>query len=174
MRPSQLLEDAFTRIQGVVQGALDGIDPAALAWQPDPGANPIGWLVWHLTRVQDDHIAELLGEEQVWVTDRWATRFGLAADTRETGYGHTPEQVMAVRPDDVDALMDHLDAVTARTHGFLQGLGAEDLDRVVDTSWDPPVTMGVRLVSVISDGLQHAGQAAYLRGVHDRTVGPSR
>jgi hypothetical protein len=36
---------------------------------------------------------------------------------------------------------------------------------VVDASWDPPVTLGVRLVSVISDDLQHAGQAAYLRGM---------
>ena len=53
----------------------------------------------------------------------------------------------------------------ARTVAHLAGLSEADLDRVVDERWDPPVTLGVRLVSVISDDLQHAGQAAYLRGL---------
>jgi hypothetical protein len=40
-----------------------------------------------------------------------------------------------------------------------------DLDRVVYESWDPPVTLSVRLMSVISDDLEHAGQAALVRGI---------
>ncbi len=169
MQSNAVLDEAFSRIPGVVRRALDGIDPEALTWRVEPEANPIGWLVWHLTRIQDDHVADLAKTEQVWLTEDWAGRFGLDGATTDTGHGHTVEQVATIRPDGVDALLGYLDAVTERTRGFLTTIGDEDLDRVIDRSWDPPVTMGVRLVSVIGDNLQHAGQAAYLRGVHDRT-----
>lgn len=168
MRCDEIFEEAFTRIPGVVGRALEGIDEEALTWQVEPGTNPIGWLVWHLARVQDSHIAELAEREQEWSEGGWAPRFGLPDATTETGFGHTAEQVRAVRPEDVEVLVSYLATVTDRTRDFLTTIGAEDLDRVIDTSWDPPVTMGVRLVSVIGDGLQHAGQAAYLRGVYDR------
>jgi uncharacterized damage-inducible protein DinB len=170
MQSKDILADAFSRIPGVVRRAVDGLDAEALSWQPEPESNPIGWLVWHLTRVQDDHVAELIEGEQVWTAKSWAPRFGLEADTTETGFGHTIEQVRAVRPDDVETVLGYLDAVTGRTHSFLATVTDHELDRVVDTSWDPPVTMGARLVSVLGDGMQHAGQAAYLRGLHDRTA----
>jgi hypothetical protein len=58
--------------------------------------------------------------------------------------------------------------VHERTTAFLAGLSDEDLDRVVDDRWDPPVTLEVRLVSTIGDDLQHAAQAAYVLGVAQR------
>jgi uncharacterized damage-inducible protein DinB len=169
MRSNQVLDEGFSRIPGEARRAVEGLDVEALVWQPDPASNTIGWLVWHLARVQDDHVAELLDAEQVWDAEAWAPRFGLPDGATDTGYGHSAEQVRSVRPDGADALVDYLEVVTARTRRFLGTVGDEDLDRVVDTSWDPPVTMGVRLVSVIDDSLQHAGQAAYLRGLHERT-----
>jgi uncharacterized damage-inducible protein DinB len=168
----ELLEDAFGRIPDAVREAVEGLPSEALVWQPAPGTNPIGWLVWHLTRVQDDHVAELAGGSQVW-DDEWAARFGLPAGTRDTGYGHTPEQVASVRPETADVLLDYLTAVTEATQRFLATVTGVDLDRVVDTSWDPPVTMGVRLVSVLDDDVQHAGQLAYLRGLLDRWTDPN-
>ena len=57
------------------------------------------------------------------------------------------------------------DAVYARTIEYVRTLQDADLDRVVDTSWDPPVTLGVRLVSVVNDDQQHVGQAAFVRGL---------
>lgn len=170
MQSSQVLDEAFSRIPGVARRAVDGLDAEALVWQPDPASNPIGWLLWHLARIQDDHVAELAEDEQVWVAEAWAPRFGLGDTTTETGFAHTAEQVRTVRPEGTDALLGYLDAVSERTRGFLATVGDDDLDRVVDTSWDPPVTMGVRLVSVIGEGMQHAGQAAYLRGLHDRSA----
>lgn len=171
MQSNELLEDAFGRIPGIVRRAVDGLDAVALTWRVEAESNPIGWLVWHLARVQDDHVAELVDGEQVWLAGDWAARFGLSEGTTETGFGHTADQVAAVRPESVEVVLGYLDDVTDRTREVLAATTAVDLDRVVDTAWDPPVTMGVRLVSVLTDGLQHAGQAAYLRGVLDRTDG---
>jgi hypothetical protein len=162
--PALLLE-VYGRIPPLAEGAVDGLTADQLATAPAPDANPIGWLVWHLTRVQDHHVAELMGADQIWVTDDWAARCGLEPDPSNTGYGHRPEQVRSVRPDSPETLLGYLDAVHERTCGLLAGLSPDDLDRVVDGRFDPPVTMGVRLVSIADDCMQHAGQAAYVRGL---------
>lgn len=168
MDVSEVLIDGFDRLSGLVSSAVDGLTVEQLSWAPVPGANPIGWLVWHLTRVQDHHVAELLDADQVWVDGDWSGRFGLSPDPQNTGYSHTPEQVAQVRPADAQALIDYYDAVAERTLGFVRTLVPADLDRVVDERWDPPVTLGVRLVSIINDDAQHAGQAAYVRGLIKR------
>ena len=165
MDATDLLLDSLGRIPELVNRAVHGLTPEQLRWAPAAGANPIGWLVWHLTRVQDSHVAELVGAEQVYVTGDWASRFGRKPDPSDTGYGHSPAEVAAVTPESAQALLDYYRAVHERTEGFVRGLTAADLDRVVDERWDPPVTLGVRLVSVIDDDAQHAGQAAYVRGL---------
>jgi hypothetical protein len=164
MTPADLLIDAFGRIRDLTHRVLDGLDEEALTHRPAPDANPIGWLVWHQVRVQDDHVAEVAGTEQVWAAQGFAERFALAYDEAATGYGQTSADVGAFRATP-GLLADYADAVTEATLGYLKGVGAEDLDRVVDASWDPPVTLGVRLVSVVGDDLQHLGQAAYVKGL---------
>jgi hypothetical protein len=146
-------------------GAVEGLSVEDLCLAPEPGANTVGWLVWHLARVQDHHVAELLGTEQVWVGGDWARRIGLEPDPSNTGYGHTAEEVASVRPENSAVLLDYLEEVQGRTTAMLEDLAPDDLDRVVDGRWDPPVTLGVRLVSIADDSLQHAGQAAYVRGL---------
>jgi uncharacterized damage-inducible protein DinB len=163
-----LLEELYGRVPPLARSAVDGLDADALVARPRPQANPIAWLVWHSARVQDHHVSELLDTEQLWVGDDWASRFGLEPDPQNTGYGHSADDVASVRPVDTAALTDYLDAVQARTVAWLRDLEAEDLDRVVDRRWDPPVTLGVRLVSIADDSLQHLGQAAYARGLLDR------
>jgi uncharacterized damage-inducible protein DinB len=165
MDVSALLLDLYGRIPPLAREAVDGLDVDQLTSAPKSGANHIAWLVWHLARVQDHHISEILGAEQMWVTDGWAGRFGLEPDPHNSGYGHAPADVAAVRPDSPEALLGYLDAVDEMVRGFLATLTASELDRIVDRNWDPPVTLGVRLVSIADDGLQHVGQAAYLRGL---------
>jgi hypothetical protein len=162
---SPLLLELYGRIPPLAREAVDGLDAEALARAPRDGTNPIGWLVWHLARVEDSHVAELLEADQLWAEGGWAERFGLDPDPSNTGYGHSAEEVAAVRPESPAALLDYLDAASARTCAYLEGLGPGDLDQVVDRNWDPPVTLGVRLVSIADDCLQHVGQAAYLRGL---------
>ena len=140
------------------------MNPDQLAARLDDDANSIAWLVWHLARVQDDHVAEVAALEQVWTAGGWAERFALPLAVGATGYGHTTEEVGVVRPRQAALLADYYDAVHDQTKDFVAGLKDEDLSRVVDTRWHPPVTLGVRLVSIITDDLQHAGQAAFIRG----------
>ena len=165
MNPAQLLPEAFTRIHDVVHRTVNGLSADQLSDRPGGEGNSIAWLVWHLTRIQDDHVAGVAGSAQVWTTKGWSDRFALPLDDADTGYGHTSDQVAAVRVSTPDLLTGYFDAVHQRTLNFLSNLTGDDLDRVVDEKWDPPVTLGVRLVSVISDDLQHAGQAAYASGL---------
>jgi uncharacterized damage-inducible protein DinB len=165
VQPNDVLIEAFGRLPDLVHGAVRGLTPEQLRRPPVKGANTIAWLVWHLTRVQDGHIAELLDEEQIYISGDWAPRFGLKASPSDTGYGYSAAQVMAVVPESWHALEDYYGAVHARTIDYVGGLTAADLDRVVDEAWDPPVTLGVRLISVYDDDTQHVGQAAYVRGL---------
>jgi hypothetical protein len=165
MDVAPLLVEMYDRIPPLARRAVDGLDATLLSRRPAPTANSIGWLVWHLARIQDHHIAELLDDDQVWVDGRWAARFGLDPDPSNTGYGHDVEEVGAVRAEGPEALTEYLDVVAVRTRSMLEELVPADLDRIVDRRWNPPVTLGVRLVSVADDCLQHAGQAAYVRGL---------
>ncbi|MFI2752149.1 DUF664 domain-containing protein [Cellulomonas sp. P22] len=165
MRASEVLVDGFTRVQQAGRAALAGLTPEQASWRPDGHGNSVAWLVWHLTRVQDGHVADAFDAPQVWTSGGWAERFALPLDPHETGYGHTSEQVAAVQVASVGLLREYLEAVHEVTVARVAALADADLDRVVDESWDPPVTLGVRLVSVIADDLQHAGQAAYVRGL---------
>ncbi|MFR9752391.1 mycothiol transferase [Nocardia sp. 004] len=167
MTSADVLIEAYTRIKETVHGAVDGLSEEHLRHRIDPGANSIAWLVWHLTRVQDDHIAAVAESEQVWTAQGWYHRFDLPIDKRATGYGDLPADVAVLRAS-AGLLTGYYDAVHEQTLRFIRTLREHDLERIVDTRWDPPVTLGVRLVSVLDDDLQHAGQAAFVRGVIER------
>lgn len=168
MNSADLLVDAFTRIQESVHATVEGLAVDDLHVRLDEGANSIAWLVWHLTRVQDDHVSDAAGVEQVWFSQDWASRYDLPFEKGATGYGHTSAEVAAVRVDSPELLLGYHDAVHEQSTGFIRGLNGRSLDRIVDEAWSPPVTLGVRLISVIGDDLQHAGQAAFVRGWLER------
>ncbi len=168
MTSAELLIDAYGRIAELVERLTTKSSPEELAFRPDPDANSMAWLIWHLTRVQDDHIADVAGTEQVWTSDGWFGRFDLPFEADATGYGQSSDDVAALESTSAELLAGYHRATVEATRRFIATLSDTDLDRVVDTAWNPPVTLGVRLVSVISDGLQHAGQAAFCRGIKAR------
>ena len=163
-----LLQDAFSRVAQSLPRLLEGLTPQQVLWQPDPAANSVGWLAWHLTRVQDDHIAGIADSEQLWAAQDWSERFGLPYPTRDIGFGQSAADVAAFDVGNSALLADYHLAVQARTSQVVADLTAPDLRKVVDTRWDPPVTAAVRLVSVINDTTQHLGQIGYLRGLIQR------
>ena len=162
MDVADLFADAFERIRQSVHHAVEGLTEEQLAYRVDGRSNSIAWLVWHLSRVQDDHVAEVAGARQVWPD--WYDRFDLPFDESEHGYGQSADQVAAVRAP-AELLLGYHDAVHEATLRYVRTLTPADLDTVVDENWDPPVTLGVRLVSVVNDDTQHVGQAAFLRGL---------
>lgn len=164
MNTNELLLDAFGRIRDAVAAALEGVDEQDLTRRPEGTGNSMAWLIWHLARVEDAQLASAAGLQQVWTGQGFAARFGLPLPERDTGYGHSTDQVDAVAAGP-GLLKDYYDAVHRQTAGFIRGLDDGDLDRVVDQRWDPPVTLGVRLVSTLADCLQHVGQAAYAKGL---------
>lgn len=168
MSSAELLTDGFGRIKETVLSVTDGLTPDQLTRRLDPDANPIGWLVWHLTRVQDDHVAAAFGVPQAWTEGGWAARFGLPGDYLEHGYGHSSEQVaeVAAKVSAVPGLLaEYHEATHAQTVKNVSSIVDADLSRVVDRRWTPAVTLGVRLISVLDDCMQHGGQAAYIRGI---------
>ncbi|GAB4586642.1 mycothiol transferase [Nocardia sp. IFM 10818] len=165
MTSAELLIDAFGRVRENVHGAVEGLSTEELGVRVEPGANSIAWLIWHLTRVQDDHVSEVAGVEQVWTARGWAKRFELPFDEAATGYGQAAGEVEALAGVPAELLLGYFDAVHEQTVGYVAGLTDSDLPRIVDTRWDPPVTLGVRLISVVDDDIQHSGQAAFVRGV---------
>lgn len=164
MNVDELLLEAIGRIRDLVPTVVDGLGEDQLARRVDGRGNSIAWLIWHLTRVQDSHVADVAGGAQVWLQDGWQDRFGLDLPAEDTGYGHEADDVARVRATR-EILIGYHAAVAARTEQFVRGLSPDDLDRVVDEQWSPAVTLGIRLVSVIADCLQHLGQAAYIRGM---------
>ena len=164
MTPAEVLIDAFERVVENGAAAVDGLSEDQLAERPGPEANSIAWLVWHAARVQDAQVADVAGLDQVWTAQGYVDRFGLPLKRDDTGYGHRSADVAKVRAS-ADLLADYLRAVHEQTVSWLRTKDADDLDRVVDKRWDPPVTLGVRLVSVVDDDAQHVGQAAYARGL---------
>mgnify|MGYP000920890220 CR=1 FL=1 len=165
MQAIDILIETHGRSRGVCHRVLQGLDAEGANWRPDGGHNSITWLVWHIAREQDAQIAHMSGAEQVWLASGWADRFALDLPRESMGYGHTAAEAGRVVVSDLSLLTGYLDAAADATAAYLHGLDPDCLDEVVDTRWDPPVTRGVRLVSIIDDASQHAGQAAYVRGL---------
>ncbi|MDH6282117.1 hypothetical protein M2284_001716 [Rhodococcus sp. LBL1] len=162
----EVLRDNFERIRELVLSVTDGLTPEMSDYRPGPQANSIAWLIWHLTRVQDDHVSDAADVEQAWTSRGWQERFGFAFPSADVGYGHDSTDVGAVHAD-ARLLADYHGDVHLATLEYVDELTPDELERIVDRRWDPPVTVSVRLVSVIGDCLQHLGQAAYVRGLYE-------
>ncbi|WP_043808440.1 mycothiol transferase [Rhodococcus triatomae] len=162
----EILRDQFERIRELVVTVTDGLTSEMSGYRPGPQANSIAWLVWHLTRVQDDHVSDAADVEQAWTSRGWRERFALPFPAADIGYGHSSADVAAVHAE-AGLLADYHGDVHLATLEYLDELTVGELDRVVDRRWDPPVTVSVRLVSVIGDCLQHLGQASYVRGLFE-------
>jgi len=161
-----LLADGYGRVPEFLESMLKGLTKDDLNWQPKRDCNSIGWLVWHLTRQQDAQIASLMGEEQSWIKGGWHAKFDRPSDPKDSGFGHTPEQVSAFKSPDIETLLGYQQAVSERSKRYFTTLSKTDLDQELDEPWFQPLpTLGVRLVSIMEDSLLHAGQAAYIRGL---------
>lgn len=163
--PQRLLADGFGRIAETLPTIVDGLSVDDLLWRPYDGANSIAWTLWHIARMEDAQVAPIAGTDEVWTQDGWVERFGLPYSPGAMGYGQSAAEVAAFRLEDPTLLTGYYQAVHGATLELVDGLSEDDLARVVDEHWDPPVTAAVRLVSIVDDAAQHIGQAAYVKGL---------
>ncbi len=164
---ADIFKDSFQRVSDQLHHVIDGLSPEQLSYRPHEDANSIAWLAWHLARVHDDHMSEIAGLEQAWVTGGWAEKFDMEPDPHNQGTGHGSAEVAGIKPDG-ELLLNYHDTVLKRTNEYIDTITPKELDRIIDTRWDPPVTVGVRTVSVINDSTEHVGQAAYVRGLVEK------
>ncbi len=166
MKWQDLIIDGYGRVLEVLEPALDGVSQEDLDNQPRADCNSIGWIVWHLTRVQDSQIADLMKGGQVWVKGKWHAKFNRTGDPEDTGFGHSSEEVSAFKSPKPQVLLEYYRATLGQTKRYLSALSLADLDRQLDEPWyKPPPTVGVRIISIMADCLQHSGEVAYLRGL---------
>lgn len=164
---ADLLIDLFGRVSDTARQVLRDTPQDALGTPPAAGTNTVAWLVWHLTRALDEQAAHALGYDAVWEAGGWRERFALPLPPDAHGYSMTFDEVLLVQASTAH-LRGYLDAACDAAEEAVAHLTDDDLDRVVDHQWNPPVTLGVRLVSIVNDCLQHAGQAAYASGILSR------
>lgn len=162
MELAEFITGIFMRISQVLETALDGLTEDEINQQPNPECNSIGWMVWHLTRVQDRFIAMLSNNEQVYIAGKWYEKFNRGADPQDIGYGHSSEDLANFKAPDTKTLLDYHYDTLEKTKQYTNRISPGELDRVIDNSRAP--TVALRLTAFISDNLQHAGQVAYLRG----------
>jgi uncharacterized damage-inducible protein DinB len=156
----------FEGVFQTLQRALDGLSEDDLNWRPRSDCNSIGWLAWHLTRVQDGMISTIMGKDQLWLSAGWHAKFGRPPEAGDVGAGHTPQDVAGFKSPDARTLLDYHRAVLERSQQYLSTLSEADLDRDIQhPHFQPPPKVGVFLNMMLSDNLQHAGQVAYIRGL---------
>ncbi len=160
----ELLGDALSRVRDDLPGLVEGLTAEELLWRPGPEANPIAWLVWHIARVEESEVDTLTDLPQTW-DQEWQSRFGLPYEPQAMGYGQSSAQVAQFNVTDPQLLLGYFRAADLRAQNVLSSLDAAALDRIVDTNWDPPVTAGARLVSMVNDVTQHLGAVAYVHGL---------
>lgn len=124
--------------------------------------NSVAWLLWHSGREVDAQLADLTGDPQKW--EQFRDRFGLGEAGDSVGVGQPPEEAERIVVKDQSLLVEYLEAALTALLQYTGTLSEDDLDDVIDRSWTPPVTRGVRLISIIDDAIQHIGQAAYAAG----------
>ncbi|MDN5806231.1 MAG: DinB family protein [Brevibacterium sp.] len=161
MNSIEILSDLTQRPVDAAKG-LPNLTADQLNAHTGDHPNSIAWLLWHSGREVDAQLADLTGDEQRWESFRTSFNLGDIGDS--VGLGHTPAQAAEVAVDDQQLLVDYLEATLTAVGRYVSQLSEDALGEVIDENWTPPVTRGVRLISIIDDAIQHVGQAAYAAG----------
>ncbi len=163
MNLTAFIEESLTKQQESLLQEVQDLTPTELAWRAGPKANPIGWMLWHMVRVEDMWIQFFAQKKpELWESQGWHKKFNLP--TRDTGFGHTPEQVATFPVLNLKELLAYSDAVRASTLDYLRNLSPEAF-AVIPREKRPEMSMGSIYRQIIGELYQHLGQIAYLKGL---------
>ena len=157
---------SLEEIQEDLKRSVDGLTKEDLMTQPQPGANHIAFMIWHMTRVEDKLLHNLFQcSPQLWESGKWYERMGLPEDPKSTGFGYTAEQVSCFPSVQPHELMDYVEAVRADTLDYLENIDAASLDEKVTAPPLGEVSIGNLISILVVELAQHVGQIAYVRGL---------
>ena len=166
MTLNEFIVDALDKENGFLLDALEGLGPDELAWQPAANANSIGWILWHMVRVEDMWIQFFAQfQTELWETEGWHEKFGLP--TRDNGFGHTAEQVNNFPGVDLAEFLRYRASVRQATLDYLDTLTPKDMEHV-PRERRPEMSLGAMFRQIIGEMYQHVGHIAYLRGLQGK------
>ncbi|MBI3744252.1 MAG: DinB family protein [Chloroflexi bacterium] len=158
---------SYERMWKVTDGALEGLTHEEFARRPNGHSNSIGWIAWHMARVEDRWTNMVLNKgKQLWETHGWAEKIGMPNDPNYSGGGMTPDQVQLFKTPAVQQVKDYWSAVRATTKECYAKLTPSMLDQMVQTPFRRELKVGDVISHVLCELNQHAGQVAYLRGYY--------
>ncbi len=157
------LEESLKREHEARLKEAQDLTPPEMLWRPGPQANPIGWILWHVTRVEDFWIQFFIQQKlELWEREGWHQKFNLP--TRDNGFGHTPEQVAQFPALDLKELLANGDAVRQGTVEYLHTLSPDQFESV-PRQRRPEMTVGAVFLQITGEFYQHLGHIAYLKGL---------
>lgn len=163
MTLNEFIEDALNKEHDFLMEAAKDLTPEELAWRPGPEANPIGWILWHMLRVEDMWVQFFAQHQpELWERDGWHQKFGLP--TRDNGFGHTAEQVANFPALDRDELLSYGGAVRSGTLEYLRGLTPQEFD-AIPRERRPDMSVALMFRQIIGELFQHQGHIAYIKGL---------
>ncbi len=167
MKWQKLVLDSFQRQAQELEVVVKGLTEDDLNRQPAPDCNSIGWLIWHTLRSLDRNMSEVMGEEQLWIKDKWHVKFNRAADPTETGYGHTAKQAKEFKSPSVKVILDYQKALMNYVENYINNrLTENDLAReYTSPTFKDKRVVESTIVGQFWHGMHHVGQAGYVRGL---------
>ena len=157
-------QNAYDEYLTATKKAVEGLSTEEAYRQPAPDSNPIGWIVWHMARVEDHWLNGLFRDAgQVWNRGGWDKKFGMDSEAR--GAGQTIEEVMSMPKIPIADLLAYFDAVRAETAPAIASVTDAQLEQVFNHPRFGEKT-GAWIVShIIVEESQHTGQVAMVRGM---------
>lgn len=153
--------------------SLQGLTPLDLAWRPAAQGNAIGFLAWHMARVEDMWVQRVFqGKQQLWQSDGWSGKLGMDAYARDNGYGFDEAKLAGFQPPHLDQLLAYMDAVRQNTLAFLDAWNPAGAPVQAVIPWDKSTTMPIEKfwAQILWELNQHGGQIAYVRGLRRAAV----
>lgn len=166
MKWQDLVLKAFQRQAQELEKVVDGLTQEDLNKQPAPDCNSIGWLVWHVLRSYDRNMFEVMGEEQLWIKDKWHVKFGREPDPGETGFGHTAEQAKNFKSPPAKIVLEYHKALLKKIENYISTrLDEKEIDReYYSPTFNKMMTVGDAVAAQFWHGANHLGAAGYVRG----------
>ena len=163
MTLNEFIEDAFNTEHEYLMDAIGDLTPDELMWKAGSEANHIGWILWHMIRVEDMWFQFFIQRHtEIWERDGWNEKFGLP--TRDNGFEHTQEQVNNFPAYELQEMLDYGAAVRAETLSYLKSVTPDQMD-IVPRDARPEMSVGRIFRQVIGEVYQHQGHIAYIKGL---------